>query len=401
MTATDGVSPMKIVLASYGSRGDVEPCAAVGRELLQRGHDVRMAVAPDRLAFAGAAGLTAEPYGRPTQEQMDMALDFLRRAANPITVLPQLAERVTGAWTEKGKTLAALTDGADLLVAGMNEQRLAANVAESCGIPLAALHFFPAQLLELGWLQEQLHHEAAAAQRRSLGLPELTDSAAESRPLEIQGYDELCVPGLAAEWSEYRRPFVGALTLGLPTDEDDEVMLWIGDGPPPIYFGFGSTPVTAGAQTVAMITAACAQLGERAVICSGPNDFTQLRQPEHVKIVRAVNHAAVFPACRAVVHHGGAGTTAAALRAGVPILILWVWLDQPMWASAVTALGVGLGRAFSATTQESLVADLAPILTPECAARARAVAAQVSKPADSVAGAADLLEAAARAGRSD
>lgn len=360
-----------------------------------------MAVAPDRLDFAEAAGLDAEPYGRATHEQMDMAIDFLRRAANPITVLPQLAERVTGAWSEKGEALAALTQGADLLVAGMNEQRLAANVAESCGIPLAALHFFPAQLLELGWLQEQLHEQAEAAQRRALGLPELRQSATESRPLEIQGYDELCLPGLAAEFSEYRRPFVGALTLELPTDEDDELLSWIADGPAPIYFGFGSTPVTAAEHTVAMITAACAQLGVRAVICSGPNDFTQLRQAEHVKIVRAVNHAAVLPACRAVVHHGGAGTTAAALRAGVPMLILWLWLDQPMWAAAVTALGVGLGRTFPATTQESLVADLKSVLAPQIAARAREVAAKMTKPADSVNTAADLLEEAGRAGRSD
>ena len=55
----------------------------------------------------------------------------------------------------------------------------------------------------------------------------------------------------------YRRPFVGALTLQLPTDADDEVLSWIADGPPPIYFGFGSTPVAPPAETVAVIGAAC------------------------------------------------------------------------------------------------------------------------------------------------
>jgi UDP:flavonoid glycosyltransferase YjiC (YdhE family) len=64
--------------------------------------------------------------------------------------------------------------------------------------------------------------------------------------LEIQAYDELCFPGLAAEWPEQRgrRPFVGALTLELPTDADDEVLSWIAAGTRPIYFGFGSMPLT-------------------------------------------------------------------------------------------------------------------------------------------------------------
>jgi UDP:flavonoid glycosyltransferase YjiC (YdhE family) len=245
--------------------------------------------------------------------------------------------------------------------------------------------------------------DAEAVQRRALGLPE-TESAAGSagEVLEIQTYDELCLPGPAAEWLEPggRRPFVGSLTLELPTDNDDEVLSWIADGTPPIYFGFGSTPVSSPAETVAVISAACARLGERALICSGANDFTDVPPFDHVKVVKSMNYAAVFPACRAVVHHGGSGTTAAGLRAGVPTLILWTVWDQPMWAAAVEQMKVGSGRAFSESTLDSLVADLRTILTPQCAARAHEVAAQMSKPADSVAYAADLLEEAARTARS-
>jgi vancomycin aglycone glucosyltransferase len=143
---------------------------------------------------------------------------------------------------------------------------------------------------------------------------------------------------LATEWADQaaRRPFVGALTLELRTAADGEVLSWIADGTPPIYFGFGSMRATSFADTVAMIGAACAQLGERALIWSGQNDITDVPHVDHVKVVDTVGQAAVFPACRAIVHHGGAGTTAASLRAGVPTLILFaVWLDQPMWAAAV------------------------------------------------------------------
>jgi vancomycin aglycone glucosyltransferase len=136
---------------------------------------------------------------------------------------------------------------------------------------------------------------------------------------------------------------------------DEEVLSWIAAGTPPIYFGFGSTPIASPADTVALISAASTLLGERALICAGPNDCTHVPHAEHVKIVEAVNHAAVFPACRAVVHHGGAGT-----------LVLGVGLDQPVWAFAIERLKVGSARHFSATTQESLVADLRSILTPQC-----------------------------------
>jgi vancomycin aglycone glucosyltransferase len=396
---------MKVVLAGYGSRGDVEPCAAVGRELLRRGHDVRMAVPPNMLGFVESAGLAAVAYGPDSREAMDPATDLVRNVAtktkNPISMLPEIIEHVSQVKAEKSTTLTSLADGADLLLAGFNEQGLAANVAEYYGIPLVGLHFFPERVWSSGGLYSLIRNATDGGQRRALGLPESGPSM-ERASLEIQAYDELCLPGPAAEWveSDGRRPFVGALTLELPTDADDQVLSWIAAGTPPIYFGFGSTPVASFADTVALISAACTQLDERALICSGTNDSAHIPHLDHVKVVGSVNHAAIFPACRAVVQHGGAGTTAAALRAGIPTLILWLWLDQPVWAAAVTRLEVGSGRPFSATTQESLVADLRSILTPQCATRAREVAAQMTKPAKSVASAADLLEDTARLGRS-
>jgi UDP:flavonoid glycosyltransferase YjiC (YdhE family) len=137
-------------------------------------------------------------------------------------------------------------------------------------------------------------------------------------------------------------------------------------------------------------------LGERALICTGVWDVADVPDAEHVKVVRSVNHSAVFPMCRAIVHHGGAGTTAASVRSGVPTLVLWVGADQPVWAKQVTRLGVGTSRRFSATTRRLLISHLRTVLTPEYAARAREVAAQMTKPSVAVATAADLLEAEAR-----
>jgi UDP:flavonoid glycosyltransferase YjiC (YdhE family) len=145
-----------------------------------------------------------------------------------------------------------------------------------------------------------------------------------------------------------------------------------------------------------MIGTVCAQLGERALVCSGWSDYGGVPHLEHVKVVRAVNHTATFPACRAVVHHGGAGSTAAGLRAGVPTLILWFHSDQPYWGGRVKRLKVGTARGFSSLTRESLAADLRTILAPQYASRAREIATRMTKPAASVAKAADLMENLAR-----
>ena len=139
--------------------------------------------------------------------------------------------------------------------------------------------------------------------------------------------------------------------MELPTDTDDEVASWIAAGTPPICFGFGSIGVESAADTLAMISSACAQLGERALICAAGTDFSDVPQFDHVKVVGVMNYAAVFPACRAFVHHGGAGTTNAGLRAGVPTLILWTLPDQGVWGARVKRLKVGTARRFSTTTR--------------------------------------------------
>jgi vancomycin aglycone glucosyltransferase len=371
--------PVKFVLAAYGSRGDTEPCIAIAGELQRRGHDVRTAVTvpPELRAYVESAALVTEPYGRDWQELLGDK-DFTRMLQNPMSAIPQAVEYVAQVVTEKSAALMSLADGADLLIAGMTEQEPAVNVADYHRIPLAALHFFPPQILR---------------QESSPG-----PVGTQSDPvLEIQAYDEICIPGLAAGWADSaeRRPFVGALTLQLPTDADEEVLSWISGGSPPVYFGFGSMPVTAPNDMVAVISAACARIGARALICLGPNYIEGEWNSDMVKVVREVNHAAVFPACRAVVHHGGAGTTAAGLRAGVASLVLWSGLDQPVWASSVAHLAVGFGRRFSESTLDSLSADLRAILSPQYAIRAEAVAQQMISPAEALARAADLLEKAA------
>jgi UDP:flavonoid glycosyltransferase YjiC (YdhE family) len=417
---------MKFVLASWGSRGDVEPNLAVGRELVSRGHDVCMAVPPDLVEFTEAAGVTAVGFGPDARSILDSHRDFWTcffsspwRVRELVRSRLAIAGPLVRGWQEMSTTLMSLADGADLIFTGINFEDAAANVAEHYGIPLATLHYFPlrpngqtlrflpapmarAAVKLFWWVTWRGMKTAEDAQRRELGLPKATGSAplriTERGSLEIQAYDEACFPGLAAEWAPLaeQRPFVGTLTLGLATDADSDVASWIADGTPPIYFGFGSIPVESPADTIAMIAAACARLGERALVGAAGTDFSNVPQFDHVKVVGTMNYATVFPACRAVVHHGGSSTTPIVMRAGVPQLILFWDLVHAVYGAAVKRLKVGTARRFSTATEDSLVADLRRILAPDYVARARELANRITEPAKSAAAAADRLEDFAR-----
>lgn len=420
---------MKFVLATYGSRGDIEPMVAVGRELLRRGHDVHMAVPAELTGFAEAAGPTAVAYGPDLQAVLDAHRDFWThffrnfwKVRDLVRRRREVVEPFLQCWKDIIATLTSLAEGADLLFTGVNFEDAAGNVAEFYDIPLATLHFFPLRangqfvpflpaplgrsVMRAGeWLAWRKAKKVEGVQRSELGLPEATAPSpwrlTERGCLEIQAYDEVCFAGLAEEWAQWadQRPFVGALTLDLPADADDDVSTWIAAGTPPIFFGFGSLPVESGTETLEMISAACAKLGERALVCSAGTEFSGITDAEHVKVVTAMNYSAAFPACRAVVHHGGTGTTAAGLRAGVPTLILSTDLDQTLWGTRIKRLKVGTARRFSATDEKTLVSDLRMILEPEYGTRAREVAALMTKPAESVATAADLVEKLAARGR--
>ena len=417
---------MKFVLACYGSRGDVEPSVVVGRELQRRGHDVRMAVSPNLVGFAEEAGLAAVAYGLDTQALLDAQRNYWTCCFHIPWNTKELnrlqrenLEISTQCWGEMSTTLTSLAEGADLLFTGLTFEQPAANVAEYYDVPLATLDYYPiranGQLLPFlpaplirrawtmgEWMNWRAMKKTEDAQRRELGLPKATRPTSrritERGSLQIQAYDQLWFPGLAAEWAKYdgQRPFVGTLTMESPTDADEEVAAWIAAGAPPIFFGFGTIPIASPADALAMIGEACAEVGERALVCAGSSDFSNAHDFEHVKVVSTVNYATTFPACRAVVHHGGAGTLAAGLRAGVPTLILWTLPDQIIWGAQLKRLKVGSARRFSSVTRKSLVAELRTILAPHYLTRAREIATRMTRPADSAAAAADLLESFAR-----
>jgi UDP:flavonoid glycosyltransferase YjiC (YdhE family) len=412
---------MKFAIAVHGTRGDIEPAGAVAQELLRRGHEVSLAVPPNLREFVSSAGLPVTAgYGVDSQQQLDADLfRDLHTVRNPLTVWRESVSYIAQGYPEMSEALTKMAVDADLILTGTTYQDVAGNVAEHYDIPLAALHYFPFRpnrkvlpvpvplpmsVIRLGfavmeWGHWRLSKGPEDVQRRSLCLPPAkvrsTRRMNDRGALEIQAYDEVLFPGLSAELGP-DKPLVGSMSMQLSTETDADVTSWIAAGKAPIYFGFGSMPVKSPADAVSMIDRVCAELGQRALISAGVWDLGDLTVGDHVKLVGPVNHAAVFPLCRVLVHHGGAGTTAAGVRSGVPAVVLWVAADQPIWAGQIKRLKLGASHRFSSITEGVLRKALQNALQPDYRDRARVAAARMIQPADSVARTADLLEQAAR-----
>lgn len=444
---------MRHVLALVGSRGDVQPALAVGLELRRRGHEVVTGVAPNLVPLAERLGLDPVPLG--IDSAALLGSDLVRRdmrSAHPVRRVRALRAVAAAGWDELRTGLLALLDdagGADTVVTGLLGQEVAAAVAERRGLGMAALHYCPVRanrvvapvsgvrgpgatraVWALGErVRWDLTRRAENDQRGELGLGRtrvhLPTRLRDAGVVEIQAYDPVLVPGLAGEWGP-RRPLTGFLALddaararlgeagwgsetggdgGLDAGLDAGLDSWMDDGDPPVYVGFGSMPVADPPALLAAVDAACADLGVRALVSAGWNDFTAAEgtgpsiDEKRVRVVGAVDHATVLPRCRAAVHHGGAGTTGAVLRAGLPAVVGWYSADQPMWGDLLRGAGVGVARRASTLTQPGVLAGaLSEVLDGATAARAAALGSRLVPADRAVAAAADAIDGSTSTG---
>lgn len=420
---------MRFVFGLMGSRGDVQPALAVALELRRRGHEVTVGVAPNLVAPAARLGLDPHAVGPDSGALLSSSLVREEmRSANPRTRVRAVREVSAHGWDDFRRDLIGLAGergSADVVVAGLLGQEVGSALAERIGAGFAALHYFPVRsnrsvkvvpgpgaVQERAWdvgirMRWELTRDAENAQRVALGLPpartRLQTRLRDRGAVEVQAYDPLLVPGLPREWG-IQSPFAGFLALAeadrfrlgeaAPSESSaDDLGAWLAAGYPPVYVGFGSMPVADPARLVADVAAATEDLGLRALISSGWNSFA-VDVPDHVRLVGAVDHAAVLPRCVAAVHHGGAGTTAAVLRAGIPSVVGWYSADQPVWGRLLGDLGVGTSVKAARLDRDRLRAALGEVLMPRVRDRAAEVAPLLITPEIAVARAADALERA-------
>ncbi|RIX28586.1 glycosyltransferase [Amnibacterium setariae] len=394
---------MRIAWVVAGTRGDVQPAAVAAAALQRRGHEVALAAPDDLVRFGTALGVRSTPLG------VDVG-EFLRSEEGAAWLAAgDLQRYLAGLLAHKQRHLAALTDsllrtteGADLIVGGGLLREEAAALAELRGASLVFTGYAPRfpnrayppiglpQRPLPGALITAAHRLVvrrtarvgapfAADFRRGLGLPAHA-SAAAGRVVEPQLYSRHLVPRLpdrpARPLLGFVRPTTAQHAAWGEPGIDPALEAWLADGPPPVWFGFGSMPLPRLRSVLDVVQRAAERLGVRALVGVGRQGADRPgATDDRVRVVGEIDHGAVLPACAAAVHHGGAGTTAASVGAGLPTLVFAVAFDQPFWGRRLAELGIGSGLPFAAFEEDALVDALRPLLDPRTAARARAVAA--------------------------
>ncbi len=369
---------MRVLLSTYGSRGDVEPMAALAVELLGLGADVRVCAPPDK-EFAELLARVDVPF-------VPFAKSWRSWAESPSTAeerVPSVDDFVAKHIAATYDTLVTAAEGSDLFVASGMLHFVAQSVAEKVGVPHRFAIFCPSLLGGQGW--HALVNAPLNAHRASIGLLPITDAAQRflftdrpwlaADPILIEDAGDDAVVRTGAWLLQDNRPLPTALTTFLDA------------GTPPVYVGFGSMRVPEESARIA-IEAIRAQ-GRRALIARGWADLGLIDERDDCFAVGEVNQQALFGRVAAVVHHGGAGTTTTAARAGTPQVVVPQAADQPHWAKRVVDLGIGAALDGPVPTVESLSAALRTALAPETSVRATAVAAEIR--ADGASAAAKLL----------
>ncbi len=386
---------MRVLLSTYGSRGDVEPLVGLAVQLRALGAEVRVCAPPDedfaqRLAGVGVALV---PVGRSARAWT--------KAAPPPSSLPQRAAEVVAGQFD---AIPAAAEGCDVVVVtGMMPAAAGAlSVAEMLGIRSVSVTFqqltlpsrhrpplaypgrpFPPEVTDnrvLWDLDAQsinaLFGEALNTHRVANGLPPVDDV----RAYVLGDRPWLATDPVLDPWQQTPDLDVvqtGAWILSDVHPLPAELVAFLDVGTPPVYVGFGSMPMHGSTDVAQVAIEAVRAQGRRAVVARGWAGLAPIEGQDDCFVVGEVNQHALFARVAAVVHHGGAGTTTTATRAGASQVVVPQAADQPYWAGRVADLGIGVAHDGPTPTAESLSAALGTALAPETRARATAVAGMI------------------------
>ncbi|MEV4222769.1 glycosyltransferase [Nonomuraea sp. NPDC049725] len=364
---------MKVLILTHGTRGDVQPYAALALALRTAGHE------PVLAAPAAMASL-AEPYG--------LAFAPVHDGPNTLIDDPEILEAIeTNYRGLRGKKVAlrvmrrskplmarvfddmadVAEDGADLVVhaPGIPAQHF----AERLGVPAVPATMQPvwvptaafrnpmipvplprslnrASYLPIKLMLRSFGGVADRLRAGRLGLPRRRGRhdilrRPDGRPATVlQAFSTSLLPGGLDYPSWVHTTGFWFLPAASGWSPPPELAAFLADGPPPVYVGFGSMAGTDPVRVGRVVTEAVRLAGVRAVLATGWGGMRTGDLPEAVFPLEQAPHDWLFPRMAAIVHHGGSGTTGAALAAGRPQVLCPFVADQPFWAARAHAAGV-------------------------------------------------------------
>lgn len=359
-----------ISIVASGSRGDVQPYIALGQGLKAAGHSVRLLTNDNFEGLVTDAGLAFYSTGE-SIEAITQSEEWRQKteSGNFLSILAQMQTELKRRAAGIAQKMPSLLEGSKLIVTGIGgigglyptAEMLRIPVIQTYVFPFTPTNEFPAPLvpkLPLGRTLNRLSFHVLrqmmwqstrvgdVATRQALGMAKGSfwgPYAALNRQQvpTLYGFSQHVLPR-PHDWPPHHQ-VTGYWFL----DESNEwtppsdLVTFLNAGEPPIYIGFGSMRGRNPEEAGAMALEALALSGQRGVLASGWGGLKPSALPDTVHLVSSLPHAWLFPRMAAVVHHGGAGTTAAGLRAGIPSIVVPFMGDQPFWGQRVVDLGVG------------------------------------------------------------
>jgi sterol 3beta-glucosyltransferase len=363
---------MRIIIIALGSQGDVQPYIALGKGLKEAGHIVRLLTHENFEELVSSHGLEFCPAKGNVQDviQSQEMREVLEKG-NFFAIQSQMAKqgpRLAIDWAKDGL---AACQGMNLIIAGMGGVALGTALADKLKIsllqayvvPFTPTKAFPSVLLpkslaRLGSTFNRLSHHLTRqfvwqpirsgdklARQQVLGLPPAPFwgpyNAALLQDCILYGFSPSVIPK-PVDWdSNIHVTGYWFLDSGSDWTPPSDLVEFLAGNTPPIYIGFGSMSNRNPEETANLCLQALAQTKQRAIMLSGWGGLQKSNLPDTVFMIDSVPHSWLFPRVGAVVHHGGAGTTAAGLRAGVPSIIIPFFGDQLFWGQRIAELGVG------------------------------------------------------------
>ncbi len=365
---------IRLTLFAFGSRGDVQPYVALGRRLQQAGYEVTLLAGDEFETFVTGYGLRFFPLGfriRETISESDAARAVLEGKRNLIVGMRELIHTLKPAVEQMLHSTWQACQQADAIIfstLGLSAYHAAEKLKIPCLWALTMPAFnrtqsFPSPLFpllpienrafnwathlaaEIAW--QQLTGRTFNTWRRSLDLPAMqlnrwTYTHLNNAPLpKLYHFSPTVIPK-PPDWDDHAH-ITGYWFLD---DEPGwqpppELLTFLESGTPPICIGFGSMAERRIEETNEILLQALKLSGQRGLLLTGWAGLGQTDLPKTVFKLESAPHSWLFPRMAAVAHHGGAGTVAAGLRAGVPSIIVPFAGDQPFWAQQIEKLKVG------------------------------------------------------------
>ncbi|WP_421935192.1 glycosyltransferase [Pelagibius sp.] len=401
---------MRILILTLGSRGDVQPYAALGAVLKARGHDVTLATGQGFEDMIEAQGLAATPLTDDVRKMIQTP--EMQKALRTFSGKVRAWRASKGMYRRQLDEMWAVAQDVrpDMLVYHHPKGLAAQSIAEALGITAIPTALIPAYIptgafpspglplgdlgsfgnrtshrLVVGLMSRLLAGQIGAWRRDSLGLAARPprDLFAGHHPenravLRLHGFSRHLVPP-PGDWG-VKEEITGYWFSDSPADwrPPEELARFLEAGPPPVYVGFGSMPAEDAEHLTRTVLEALTLAGRRAVLATGwgglAAGIAEDQTAAQVHALESAPHAWLFPRCAAVVHHGGAGTTHEGLRWGRPSILCPVFGDQPFWGRQVLKAGAGPPPLpQKRLTAAALAAALAATEDPSLRARAAAL----------------------------